>query len=260
MSQTAPDVNEVVSLTPDTANLANVSLAVEAAEVAMGHDDHLPGMVTFTGFSGLGKSLAVSYVAQVYRGFYIEIQDNWSKIDLIKMLMFVIGIKRLKGWSENDCVQAIIDELSTCRRPLILDEFDQLIDRKYIASSMMLLILNIAKKSGAAILLVGEELLPHKIANYEKFDNCIYDRYYAVTSEISDSRIMARHYYPDLEIRDDLLEKTVLECKGITRRICINLACYAAEASALGITSIGLAEWGNKPINTGRAAKPRSLK
>lgn len=260
MSQPALDVNDVVSLTPDTANLVNVSLALEAAEVAMGHHNHLPGMVTFTGFSGLGKSLAISYVAQQYRGFYIEVMDSWSKLDLIKMLMFVMGIKKMKGWSENDCVQAIISELGSCGRPLILDEFDQLIDRKYIASSLMLLILNIAKKSGAAIILVGEELLPHKIADYEKFDNCVYARYLAVPSEITDSRILARHYYPELEIRDDLLELTVRKCKGVTRRICINLAEYAAEAAALGIDSIGLSEWGTKEINTGKAAKPRSLK
>ncbi|MFZ2948799.1 MAG: ATP-binding protein [Desulfuromonadaceae bacterium] len=260
MSQTASDVNDVVSLNPTTANLINVSLALEAAEVAMGRRSHLPGMVTFTGFSGLGKSLAVSYVAQQYRGFYIEFMDHWSKLDLIKMIMFVMGLKKLKGMGENDCVQAIISELAVCGRPLILDEFDQLIDRKHIASSLMALILNIAKKSGGSIILVGEELLPHKIANYEKFDNCVYARYLALPSEITDSRIMARHYYPELEIRDDLLELTVRKCRGITRRICINLDTFAAEAAALGIDSIGLAEWGTKQINTGEALKPRSLK
>lgn len=260
MTQKHAAVNEVVSLNPTTANLLNVSLALEAAEVALGRRDHLPGMVTFTGFSGLGKSLALAYVAQQYRGFYLEFMDHWRIRDFVKMLMHIIGIKRVTGMDDNDCIQAIIDELGTCGRPLIIDEFDQLIDRKHLADSLMKLVLNIAKKSGGSIILVGEEMLPHKIARWEKFDNCIYGRYLAVPAEVTDSRILARHYYPDLEIRDDLLELTVRKCKGITRRICMNLDAYAVEAGSLGIASIGLAEWGNRTINTGEASKPRSLK
>lgn len=259
MTQTTLDVNAVVSLTPDTANLANVSLALEAAETALNRSSHLPGIVTFTGFSGLGKSLAINYVAQQYRGFYVEFMENWSKTDFIKMLMFVMDIKKIKGWSENDCIQAIITELGSCGRPLLIDEFDQLIDRRYVSASLMALVLNIAKKSGGAVILVGEELLPQKIQEFEKFDNCVYERFLAVKTEVSDSRILARHYYPQLEIDDDLLEQIVTRCKGITRRICMNLDRQAAEAAALGISRIGLAE-GAKLITSCAASKPRSLK
>lgn len=259
MSQPASDVNEIVTLDPQTANLINVSLAMEAVESVLNRSAHLPGAVTFTGFSGFGKSIAVEYVAQQYRGFYVEFQDNWSKADYIKMLMLVMDIKKLKGWSENDCVQAIIDELGASRRPLIIDEFDQLIDRKHVAGSLMALTLNIIKKSSGAVILVGEELLPQKIKAYEKFDNCLYDRYLAKPSKLNDCRILARHYYPELEMRDDLLEATVMRCKGITRRICINLDRFAAEARDLGITSIGLVE-AEKLISSCEATMPRSLK
>lgn len=259
MTRPASDVNQIVSLDPNTANLVNVSLALEAVESVLNRSAHLPGAVTFTGFSGFGKSLAMEYVAQQYRGYYVEFQDNWGKQDYIKMLMFVMDIKKLKGWSENDCVQAIIDELGASRRPLIIDEFDQLIDRKHVAGSLMALTLNIIKKSGGSVIIVGEELLPQKIRTYEKFDNCIYGRYLAEPSKLNDCRILARHYYPDLEMGDDLLEATVTRCKGITRRICINLDRFAAEARDLGIDSIALAEAG-KLITTGEATKPRSLK
>lgn len=259
MSDQSRDVNEIVSLSPSTANLVNVSIAMEAVESVMNRSNHLPGAVTFTGFSGFGKSMAVDYVAQHYRGFYVEFQDNWGKQDYIKMLMFIMNIKRLKGWGENDCVQAIIDELGTCGRPLIIDEFDQLIDRKHVASSLMALTLNIIKKSGGSVIIVGEELLPQKLRTYEKFDNCIYGRYLAEPSKLNDCRILARHYYPELQMDDELLEATEKRCKGITRRICINLDRFAAEARDLGLTSIGLAQAG-KLITTGEAAKARTLK
>lgn len=259
MTHHPPVVNQIVSLNPTTANLVNVGLALEATESVLKRSAHLPGAVTFTGFSGFGKTLAMEYIAQQYRGFYVEFQDNWNKQDFIKMLMFAMDIKKIKGWSENDCVQSIIDELGACGRPLIIDEFDQLIDRKHTASSLVALVLNIIKKSGGTVIIVGEELLPQKIRTYEKFDNCIYERYLAEPSKLNDCRILARHYYPDLEMLDDLLEATATRCKGVTRRICINLDRFATEARDLGITSIGLAEAG-KLITTGEASRPRSLK
>lgn len=259
MTQKTQPVN-TITLNPLTANLLNVSLAVEATEVALGRRDHLPGMVCFTGHSGLGKSKAASYVAQQYRGFYVEIMGHWRKKELVEMIMLQLGIRPQKGMGLTACIDAVIDELSKCGRPLILDEFDQLVDRKYGADELLLMILNIAKRSNGAILLIGEELLPQKLKKYEKFHNCVYWWYQAVTSDLGDCRILAKHYYPDLEIRDDLMEKTLRDCHGITRRICMNLDAYAVEAASLGIGSIGLSEWGSKGINTGEPPKTRSLK
>jgi len=248
------------SLNPLTANLLNVSLAIEAAEVAMGHRDHLPGMVCYTGFSGLGKSKAAGYVAQQYRGYYVEFMEHWSKADMVDMIMHVMGIRPAKKPNLTGCIELIIAELAVCSRPLIIDEFDQLCDRKYLAHELLFIILNIAKRSGGSIILIGEEMLPQKLAKIEKFHNCIYAWYQAVTSDLNDCRILARHYYPDLEIRDDLMEPMLRDCYGVTRRICMNLDDFSRECAALGITSIGLAEWGNKPFNTGAPPKIRSLK
>ncbi len=262
MPQKQPQSNteNVVTLNPLTANLLNVSLALEAIEVALGHRSELPGMVCFTGHSGLGKSKAVGYAKQQYRGYYLEIMAHWRKKDLLQNIMHQMGIRPEKGMDLTACVEAVIAELSVCGRPLVLDEFDQLVDRKYGADEMLLLILNIAKRSGGAILLVGEENLGIKLKRHEKFHNCVYDWIQAVTSDLNDCRILARHYYPDLEIRDDLLEKTLHACFGVTRRICMNQAAFALEAASLGITSIGLAEWGTKALNTGEPPKVRNLK
>jgi len=255
-----PQPVNTASLNPLTANLLNVSLAIEAAEVALGHHDHLPGMVCFTGFSGLGKSKAAAYVAQQYRGFYVEFMEHWTKEDMVNTIMHGMGIRAVKKTSLTAAIDLIIDELSVCGRPLIIDEFDQLCDRKYLGKELLFIILNIAKRSGGSIILIGEEMLPHKLAKHEKFHNCIYAWYQAVTSDLNDCRILASHYYPALEIRDDLMEPMLLACYGVTRRICMNLEDFAREAASLGSTSIGRAEWGKRAFNTGEPPKVRSLK
>lgn len=260
MTQKQQRVNPV-SLNPLTANLVNVSLAVEVAEIAMGRGStDQPGMVCFTGFSGLGKSKAGAYVAQQYRGFYVEFREDWDKETFVDAIRLVMGLRSEKKLKLTAAIDTIIDELSVCGRPLIIDEFDQLVDRKYLAKELLFIILNIAKRSSGSIILIGEEMLPHKLAKVEKFHNCILDWKQAVTTDINDCRILARHYYPHLEIRDDLLTEVVKACNGIARRIGVNLLAISIEAAALGLTSIGLSEWGKKTFNTGAPPKIRSLK
>ncbi len=261
MSQNQQHVNLDVTLNPATANLLNVSLAIELAEVAINRRNRsLPGVVCYSGHSGLGKSTAADFVALTYRGYYVEFAKHWRKQELVERIMFVMGISKTKELKNlTACIDEITAELSVSNRPLIIDEFDQLTDRDNSADYLEI-IRYIAKRSKGSIMLIGEEGLPQKLAKYEKFHNIILDWKQAVTADIGDCQILARHYYPGLEIHDDLLGKTVRDCHGITRRICTNLEAFATEADSLGITSIGLAEWGARGLNTGAPPKVRSLK
>lgn len=260
MTQATAQVNGIITLDPTTANLANVAIALEAAEVAMGRRGHLPGMICFTGHSGLGKTIAASYVAQLYRGHYVEIRRIWTRKDLLKMIMFRMGISQSKEMNMADRVSLICEELGKSGRPLILDEFDNVVDRsKDAAHEFVEMVRDLVDGSQGTIIIIGEERLPHKLAKYERFHNRILSWYQAVTSSLKDCEVLARFYYPELDIRQDLLEKVLISCHGINRRICMNLEAISREAAELGIASIGLAEWGKKSFNTGEPPKVRSI-
>lgn len=259
MTQKKPTVNtEVVTLNPTTANLVNVAIALEAAEVSMTRSSHLPGLVCLTGHSGLGKSNGAAYVAQQYRGHYVEIRRVWTRRDLLDMIMHVMGLARKDEMNMAGRLSAICDELGASGRPLILDEFDNIVDRKAPAEFVEL-VRDIVDGSQGTVIIIGEERLPHKLQKYERFSNRVLAWFQAVPSGIADCEILGRHYYPELEIRRDLLEKVLTDCHGITRRICMNLEDIAREAAERGTVTIGLAEWGKRRLNTGEPPKMREL-
>jgi len=261
VTQKKPPVNPLVfTLNPTTANLANVAIALEATEVALGRSGHLPGAVCFTGHSGLGKSIAAAYVAQQHRAHYVEIKRLWTRKDFLRMCMHVMGIPEGKDMNMADRLGVICDELGNSGRPLIIDEFDHFADRpRESRAEYIELVRDIIDGSQGTVILIGEERLPHKLVKYERFHNRILAWYQAVTAGIGDCEILARHYYPGLEIRRDLLEKVLVTCHGITRRICMNLEAISREAAERGIDSIGLAEWGKRGFNTGEPPKVREL-
>lgn len=261
MTQKQPKVNAVtepITLNPTTANLANVALGLEIAEIAMGRSGHLPGVVCFTGWSGLGKSITAEYIAQQHRGYYVEIRRVWTRKNFLDMIMHVMGIPQEKDLDMARRLTLICSQLGASARPLILDEFDNIMDRPKPAEFIEL-VRDLIDGSQGAIIIIGEERLPHKLAKSERFHNRILDWKQAVTTSIKDVKILAAHYYPELEIETALLEKVLTSCHGIARRICMNLEAIAREAAERGVTAIGLADWGKRGFNTGAPPMVREL-
>jgi ABC-type uncharacterized transport system YnjBCD ATPase subunit len=246
-----------IKLDVKTAALTNVTIGLEAAEVATGRREHLPGMVTFTGYSGLGKSATAAYVAQKYSAYLVAVRRIWTRKAFLDAILFRMGIP----FDKLDMPQKlslICEQLACSGRPLIIDEFDNIVDRprpqEYIE-----LVRDIADGSQGSIIIIGEERLPHKLSKYERFHNRILAWYQAVPADMDDCRILSRFYYPDLEIGEDLLAAIHASTRGVTRRVCVNLAAVAREAADRGISRMGLHEWGSRSFYTGEPPKARSL-
>jgi len=247
-----------IALNVKTAALTNITLGLEAAEIAIGRRDHLPGMVCISGHSGLGKSMAATYVAQQYRAYYVEVRRTWNRNAFLESILLQMGIPFDK-LSMTRKLSQICEQLGHSGRPLIVDEFDNIVDRKSGADEFVELVRDIVDGSQGPVIIIGEERLPHKLTRYERFHNRILDWKQAVPADLGDCRILAQFYYPELEIREDLLSKIQLLTKGVARRICVNLDDVAREAAELGITSIGLAELGSRLFHTGEPPKARPL-
>ena len=61
------------------APLVNVSLCVATLERAMNRPAHLPGIVTFTGPSGYGKSTAAAIAANRFEAVYVQAKSSWTR-------------------------------------------------------------------------------------------------------------------------------------------------------------------------------------
>lgn len=234
-------VNKIIDLT-------NVGLCLNAMARAIDRPGHLPGMVCFYGPSGWGKSMACARAANLHRAYYVECRDTWNRKKLVSAILG--DMDATPGRTLYDMLDQAAEQLAISRRPLILDEADKLVDR-----GMIEMIRDLYEQSNAAIMLVGEELLPAKLRKYERFHGRILHWAPAQPIEISDARLLRDLYATRVPVAEDLLARIVKIAKGSARRVAVNLEYTQETALAEGWSSVTLAAWGQRSFFTGEAPK-----
>ena len=233
------------------APITNVSIFAELMDSVMSRADHLPGMATFHGFSGYGKTQAAVWGANKHRAFYIQLGDSWTKAKLCRAIMAELGLH--PSGTIADMVDQIIDRLAADRRPLIIDEADFL-----IARNMVEIVREIHDKSDCPIILIGEELLPQKLQTFERFHNRILAWRAAQPANMDDADALARKFAVGFEIAPDLLAAIVKASEGRVRRIVVNIEQAARQAKIHGLETVTLADWGDLSFFDGQPPSRRA--
>ncbi len=232
------------------ANLANVALFVELLERVTARHRDLPGLAVFYGWAGLGKTKSATKAAHIHRAYYVEVGESWTKAKFCKALLTELGLPA-RG-TVADMIDAIVIGLMDTARPLIIDEFDHIVRRGYVET-----IREIHDKSGAPIVLIGEEQLPFKLQQWERFHSRILDWVAAQPCDAHDVLALAPIYAPGIALADDMVQLLLTRTKGYTRRVAVNLARVAEVAMLEGWTAIDAKTWGNRPLYTGDAPTRR---
>lgn len=243
-------MNNVVDMPANTvAPLRNVGLAYAAMQRAMTRPQHLPGLVAFYGWSGMGKTVAASYVANKTRAFYVECKSTWTKKALLLAMVNEMGL--IPARTIYEMVDQVAEHLVATRRPLIIDECDHIVEKKAVE-----LIRDIYEASNAPILMIGEEQFPAKLQRWERFHNRVLVWQQAQPADMDDVRHLARLYVPNTDIADDLLTEVWRSSRQSVRRIAVNLENVRSFADRKGMKSIALAEY-QGDIYTGEAPMRR---
>lgn len=248
MTQSDNIVNATFGMT--TAPLQNVALCNGALERAMNRPAHLPGLVAFYGPSGWGKSTAAAYCANRHRAYYVECKSSWTKKALLTAILTEMGIAPAKTLYEM--ADQISEQLVLSQRPLIIDEMDHIVTKKAVE-----VIRDIYEGSNAAVLLIGEELLPAKLREWERFHNRMLAWVPAQPCDLDDAQALARMYCQKINITDDLMARIQDVSRGAARRICVNLENVRQMALSNGLDTIDLPAWGDRPLYSGEAPKRR---
>lgn len=248
-------VQKVVNLrgAPVTASIApleNVSRCAAALDRAVNRPMHLPGITGFYGPSGWGKSIAATYTANKYRAYYVEAKSSWTRKALLGAILTEMGISA--GKTLYDMTDQVSEQLVLSGRPLIIDEFDHLVQAGTVE-----VVRDIHEGSSAPILILGEEQLSHKLKKWERFHNRMLAWVPAQPATMDDARHLRRLYVTETEIRDDLLARIHELARGSVRRICVNLHLVQQEALVHGWKAAGLKEWGARELYTGEAPARR---
>jgi hypothetical protein len=237
------------------AQLANVGLCLAALDKARNRPAHLPGLVTFSGPSGWGKSTAAACIANLRRAYYVEAKSYWTRKAFLETLQLEMGLaskdKPIRKSVARMAVE-VAEQLTSSRRPLIIDEMDHLVDRGAVE-----IVRDLYEDSQAAILLIGEEELPSKLEAWERFAGRVLEWVQAQPAGLEDAQALRALYCHRVAVADDLLSRLVELAHGSVRRICVNLERIQSEALNEGLDSIDLAAWGARPLYTGAAPRRR---
>jgi hypothetical protein len=194
---------------------SNIGLVHSLMEQLTTRAPGLPGIGTFYGPSGLGKSFGASYASHPagFNGIYVSCRSFETKKSLAEQVCKSIGITP-KG-NIPSIVDSIVEVLSISARPLIVDEVDYVVDSRTLE-----LIRDLHDASGAAILLIGEEHLPAKL---KRHDNRVLTWQPAARCTSGDFDLLAKQYAGEIHIAGELKKRVLTETNGITRRVVVNL-------------------------------------
>jgi DNA transposition AAA+ family ATPase len=224
----------------------NMSLALSTLYDAMEAGAGSPRLALFYGPSGYGKTEGAIHAAAVTNAAYLLAREVWSTKNLLDALCFEIGILRAPP-TASKMADAIIEQLVRNPQPIIIDEMDYLVKKQAVD-----VIRDIHDAADVAIMMIGEESLPAKLKEWQRFDNRIVSVTAAQPTNIEDGRLLRDVYIKHITLKDDLVDYFTKTCSGCARRIVNNLnKAQRVAVDELDLVEIDRKAWGNRTVMTG---------
>jgi DNA transposition AAA+ family ATPase len=245
-------MTEDQSLYNNVAPLANVAALVTLIERVERRDYGLPGMATFYGPSGFGKSYGAIYAANRFDACLVQVKSSWRPRYLCTAILIELGVKP-KG-TVADLAARVSEELARSARPLLIDEADFLVER-----GMVELAREFHESSGSPVILIGEELLPQKLQAWERVHGRMLDWVAAQEGTLSDVRHLSDIYCRGVTLSDDLAQMVLERSARSIRRISVNLSRLREFAMMHGLTALTREDWAKAGagLYTGEAPEAR---
>lgn len=237
----------------NVAHLRNVALLDQAIQRLQNRTTGLPGLATFHGPSGYGKSFAAGVATLRHRAAFVQVKSVWTPKRLVESISLALGLT--PGRTIGDCVDQIGEQLLQSGVPLIVDEADFLADKQ----GKIEVIRDIYESSQGAgcVVLIGEEKLPGKLQRWERVHGRVLEWVAAEPCDMADARALAGIYAHNVGVADDLMEDLIKQTHGSARRISTNLSHLAEVAVLEGWETINKRQWGNRGWFTGQPPTAR---
>ncbi|MFN3575402.1 MAG: AAA family ATPase [Tabrizicola sp.] len=226
------------------APLANVTRLVALIDRAQNRGPGLPGLGCFYGRAGLGKTTAGIYATNTLNACHVEALPFGGLKKLLEMIVTELGLRPRR--LIPDLFDQAAQELAVTGRPLIIDEADHILSTKTIEA-----VRHLHDKSGAPVILMGEELLPHRLQAWERVHGRMLAWVEAEPATSKDVEHLAWVYAPGIEIAADLRDEVLNASRASMRYISTNLAAIAEFAAVRGLSRVNRDIWGNHSFHTG---------
>ena len=230
--------------------LRNVSALWRLIEQLKHRKYGLPGLGTFYGFSGYGKTCAACHAVVASNDIHVRMGSTWTQAKLCKAILIELGVAPRRTIS--DMVDQIAEELARTGRALLIDEADFLVKR-----NMVEIVRDVHDQSDGVIVLIGEEKLPQALQRWERVHGRILQWVAAEPGDIGDLRLLASLHTPEIELEEVLLARILRDTRGSIRRMCNSLDAVSEFASTKALDIVTSEDWGERSFFTGEAPAPR---
>jgi DNA transposition AAA+ family ATPase len=235
---------EKTTLYNTVAPLANVTRLVALIDRAQNRGAGLPGMGCFYGRAGLGKTTGGIYATNTMNSCHVEAMPFGGLKTLLTMIVTELGLRPRR--LIPDMFDQAAQELAISGKPLIIDEADHILSTKTIEA-----IRHLHDKSGAPVILMGEELLPQRLQAWERVHGRMLAWVEAEPATIEDVGHLAKVYAPGVEIMPDVREAVLTSSKASMRYISTNLAAIAEFAAVRALNRVTKADLASLAFHTG---------
>lgn len=210
----------------------------------------LPGMATFHGPTGYGKTFAATHAAIKFDAIHVSVQRLWTISTLLEMILKQLRV--IPARTRPKMLMQVCEHLLRAGRPLIIDEADYAIDR-----NMLVDIRDMYDGSLVPVILIGMERLPQKIKKWDLVDGRVGAWAPAEPADLRDAKMIADCYAPGLHLDDALIDHIRALHRGQVRRMSTDFAYVLERSRLLGVNKMTLKDWGDVPFLRGEAPAPR---
>ncbi|SUZ34104.1 hypothetical protein ROE7235_03886 [Roseibaca ekhonensis] len=232
------------------APLRNVAALVALVDRVQNRALGLPGMACFYGPSGFGKSTAAVYAENKFQAYQVQVKSAWSKKKFCEATLGEMALRPAR--TIGDMVDQIAEHLAVTGAPLLIDEADHL-----VARNMIEIVRDIYESSQAPVILIGEELLPQKLCEWERVHGRMLDWVGAEPGTIDDVEKLMPIYAQGVTFDQSLCAAVLKHSHGSIRRISVNIAKVAEHGRVNGLDAMTLNDWDARRFFTGIAPAPR---
>lgn len=219
-----------------------------AYEQLAGRDIGVPGMALVHGYTGAGKTTAITALVNTTRGVYVRAMRTWTPNTMLGRI--VTELQGAPMGRNAAMVDYIVSQLQEQNRPLFVDEADYLVAH----SDMIETLRDIHDLSEQPVVMVGMEGIERRLAMRPQLARRISHWVEFLRSDLADARAVTDAVC-EVGVDDELLARLHAESGGSVGLMVVGLARIEQLARANGWARVDAAQWGERKLFIGGAPK-----
>jgi DNA transposition AAA+ family ATPase len=204
----------------------------------------VPRMMLVHGFTGAGKSTAISWLLNRLGGvgIYVRATSMWTPSSMMRAILTELEVESPKRSSQEN-LETICNQMVIHNKALFIDEADYLFKSGKLLDAAR----DIHDLTDLPVILIGMEGIERKLAHNKQLDRRITQRVKFASLDLGDASILADAVC-EVEVSDDLVESYHIAAKGSIAMCVTALSEIERYGKKAGLRRVTLDNWGDKPF------------